>query len=191
MTLANLLTLGRIALVPVFIVLLAGGTPRGAAQALGVFALAAATDVVDGVVARRLDQRTRLGAFLDPVADKLLLLAGYVMLWRLAVVPGWLIGLVLLREVLISSGTLWAVKAGVTGAGEPTRLGKHSTFLQVITLILALLALARGHDDLRPYVHAVMTCAAALIVVSAVQYGVRAVHALRPPAAPGPRDVVA
>src|SRR5215208_2678433 len=102
LTIPNLLTLLRLLLVPCFI----GASVEGMyTAAFVIFITAAATDVLDGMIARRLNQRSRLGAFLDPAADKLLMVSGYVFytLRRLprVAIPDWLTFTVFSRDVLI------------------------------------------------------------------------------------------
>ncbi|WP_159716562.1 CDP-alcohol phosphatidyltransferase family protein [Geminicoccus flavidas] len=128
LNLANLLTVLRIVLVvPVLLLLL--GRAYGFAAAL--FALAALTDALDGLLARRLGLATRLGAVLDPVADKLLLTGTLLALAWQELVPVWLVALVLARDVLVALGAL-ALQMGVAGfAVAPSLLGKAATAVQL------------------------------------------------------------
>src|ERR671934_121529 len=98
MGLANRLTVLRILLIPVFVALLVYRKPR---LALAVFALAALTDLLDGYVARRQGSQSRLGAFLDPLADKLLLTASFATLTYLRVLPAWIMIVVISRDLIL------------------------------------------------------------------------------------------
>src|SRR5919206_3628925 len=109
MGLANWLTVLRILLIPVFITLL---VYRQRGPALAVFLAAALTDLLDGYIARRRGSQTRLGAFLDPVADKLLLTSAFVTLTWLKVIPFWIAAVVVSRDVVLSLGVLVIHVAG-------------------------------------------------------------------------------
>ncbi|RLA89883.1 MAG: CDP-diacylglycerol--glycerol-3-phosphate 3-phosphatidyltransferase, partial [Deltaproteobacteria bacterium] len=98
MTIPNFLTILRILLTPVLVILLLEGR---LSEALFVFIIAGVTDALDGLIARLYKQKTRLGAFLDPLADKLLLVTTYVILAVQGLVPSWLTVIVLSRDVLI------------------------------------------------------------------------------------------
>jgi cardiolipin synthase len=139
--------------------------------ALGTFVVAAVTDMMDGYIARTRGTKTRLGAFLDPLADKLLLTASFVTLTYKfpQVLPFWLTAIVLSRDILL---VLVAVLIMLTGGQlnpTPTWLGKASTVFQMITVGVALLVVGSGHDFwlLRKGLFAL---AAALTVGSGIQY---------------------
>jgi cardiolipin synthase len=100
MGLANWLTVLRILLIPVFVSLLVY-QQRG--PALAVFLAAALTDLLDGYVARHRGSQSRLGAFLDPLADKLLLMSSFVTLTWLRVLPFWIAAVVISRDLILSS----------------------------------------------------------------------------------------
>lgn len=148
MTLANQITIARILLVPVFVLALlrylGGGGEGWRWTALGVFALAAVGDGLDGFVARRFNQKTDMGAVLDPVADKLLLVLGLVILTlntspRLDRIPLWLAGTVLGRDVmLLVLGVLVYFLTGHVTV-RPHFIGKTATVLQMACVIWALL----------------------------------------------------
>ena len=103
MGLANWLTLLRILLIPVFVSLL---VYRQRGPALAVFLAAAVTDLLDGYVARRRGSQSRLGAFLDPLADKLLLMASFVTLTWLKALPFWIAAVVISRDLILAIGAL-------------------------------------------------------------------------------------
>jgi len=135
----NLLSLARLFSIPIFLTLLNNNEYR---LALYVFAAAAITDGLDGAFARWFDSRTELGAFLDPFADKLMLVSAFVLLTIRGDVPGWLLSVVLIRDVVIAVGYL--MLSFFTGERIPIRpsyLGKASTFLQLGCVIAALMTM--------------------------------------------------
>lgn len=143
LTLPNLLTAARLALVPfVLQALMAGEMER----AFWLFAAAALTDLLDGGLARLLDQKSVLGAWLDPVADKAMLLSTLLMLVWLAVLPLWLGVLVALRDVVVLLGA--AAWRGLTGGLEvaPTWWGKLATAAEFALVAMALAGLAFGWE---------------------------------------------
>src|ERR671910_2144427 len=101
MGLANWLTVLRILLIPVFVTLLVYKRPG---LALIVFASAALTDLLDGYVARHRGSQSRLGAFLDPMADKMLLVSSFVTLTWLRVLPFWITAVVISRDLILMVG---------------------------------------------------------------------------------------
>jgi len=135
MGLPNWLTTLRILLIPVFVTLL---VYRRAGAALVVFCLASLTDMLDGYVARVQRRQTRLGAFLDPVADKLLLTSGFVTLTWLKVIPFWITAVVVSRDLVLSIGVLVIHVAGGTVHPAPSWIGKMSTVFQVATVLAAM-----------------------------------------------------
>src|SRR5512145_1859388 len=135
MGLPNWLTILRILLIPVFVTLL---VYRRAGWALLVFCLASLTDLLDGYIARSRGDQTRLGAFLDPVADKLLLTSAFVTLTYLKFIPFWITAMVVSRDFVISVGVLVIHVAGGTVHPAPTRLGKWSTVMQMVTVLVAM-----------------------------------------------------
>jgi cardiolipin synthase (CMP-forming) len=135
MTLANKITLLRILLVPLFIIgLLMGGDY----WPLALFVFLALTDVLDGAVARLRNQRTVLGTFLDPVADKLLLGAAFLVLSVQGRVPVWAFVLVFSRDVLILLGWNIIYILTKTSTVQPRWLGKATTLFQMLTVIVCL-----------------------------------------------------
>lgn len=134
--LPNIITIARIALVPVLILLL---KDQDYAAGLIVFVIAGASDALDGYLAKRLNVQSRLGAILDPVADKLLLVSAYVMLAVLGHIPFWLVLVVVFRDLLIVGGyMLYTSHAGPVKM-RPSILSKLNTLMQ-ITLVAVILA---------------------------------------------------
>ena len=137
MGLANWLTVLRILLIPVFVTLLVY-KQRG--PALAVFLAAALTDLLDGYVARHRGSQSRLGAFLDPMADKLLLMSSFVTLTWLKALPFWIAAVVISRDLILVIGALAIHMAGGRITPRPTWAGKVATFFQVLTVLIGLLA---------------------------------------------------
>src|SRR6058998_1198818 len=135
MGLANWLTVLRILLIPVFVSLL---VYRQRGPALVVFLAAALTDLLDGYVARQRGSQSRLGAFLDPLADKLLLVSSFVTLTWLRVLPFWIAAVVISRDLILMVGALVIHMAGGRIYPRPTRAGKIATFFQVLTVLAGL-----------------------------------------------------
>jgi cardiolipin synthase (CMP-forming) len=136
MSVANFITTIRILLIPWFAILVINGSFN---QALWVFAGAALTDGLDGLTARWLSQKTRLGAFLDPLADKMLLSTAYVALAVLKKIPVWLSVIVICRDVIIMLGVSLLVINQSRFEIKPSVSSKMTTFLQIL-LILAVLS---------------------------------------------------
>ncbi|MGH7935168.1 MAG: CDP-alcohol phosphatidyltransferase family protein [Candidatus Binataceae bacterium] len=132
----NVLTLLRIFSIPVFLALL---SKQRYTDALYVFCLAALTDALDGTVARWFDCKTELGAFLDPFADKLMLVSAFIVLTIYGAFPGWLLGVAIIRDTVIVFG--YIMLSFFTGERVPVRpsyLGKLTTCLQIACVIGAL-----------------------------------------------------
>jgi cardiolipin synthase len=180
MGLANWLTTLRILLIPVFVTLLVYHQPK---LALLVFALASFTDLLDGYIARHSGQQTRLGAFLDPVADKLLLTSAFVTLTWLKVIPFWIAAVVVSRDLVLSVGVLVIHVAGGVVHPSPSRIGKLTTVFQMATVLAAMISSYAGVWHGLPRLLAWTT--AVLTVTSGLQYIVQGLGQLNPPAGPG------
>jgi len=129
----NLMTLGRILCIPVFMALLSYENRRNSFLAALVFAAAAITDWLDGWLARVSNKVTTLGKFLDPLADKIIVLSALVMLVRLGRVPVWVVVIILARELLISGLRTIAMSEGLVISAS--RGGKWKTSLQLSGII--------------------------------------------------------
>ena len=172
MGLANWLTIVRILLVPVLVTLLVYNRVM---LALATFVIAAITDMMDGYIARTRGTKTRLGAFLDPLADKLLLTASYVTLTYKfpKVLPFWLTAVVISRDLML---ILVAVLIMLTGGKihpVPTMLGKTSTVFQMVMVGVALLVVG-GVPLVWPVRVTLIGVTAALTIGSGIQYLLRA-----------------
>ena len=135
LTIPNLITLARILLTPLFIIFLIQGQYR---KALIIFLLAGLSDLADGLVARRWHQKSPLGAYLDPLADKLLMSASFVTLSIAHIIPSWLTVVVLSRDVILALGVIIFRLADLPLNISPTRMGKWTTTLQILTILLVL-----------------------------------------------------
>jgi len=172
MGLANWLTVLRILLIPVFVSLLVYRKPG---PALVVFVAAALTDLLDGYVARRHGRQSRLGAFLDPMADKLLLVSSFVTLTWLKALPFWIAAVVISRDLILMVGALVIHMAGGRIYPRPTRAGKLATFFQILTVLTGL---ATRFVQVGAALTAVMGLAAAFTIVSGLQYIVQGMRFL-------------
>jgi len=143
MNLPNSLTILRILLIPVFIGFLLYERYE---YSLAVLLLAGLTDGLDGTIARVANQRTRLGAYLDPLADKLLLTSGFVTLSVLHLVPSWIAIVVVSRDMMLMTGTLLARLTESHLDISPTLLGKGTTLVQLSYLILVVVLTSRQMD---------------------------------------------
>jgi cardiolipin synthase len=141
LTLPNFITLTRMAMVPVFVIAV---SDRDYRLALWIFVVAGLTDAFDGLLARRMDMKSRIGAYLDPIADKMLITVAYIALTfpqgQAVVIPLWLTILALFRDfvIMVVAGVLYMVE----GLREfpPSPLGKATTFAQVTTVAVVLMA---------------------------------------------------
>ena len=135
--LPNVLTLVRILLIPVFVMLLIDPTPDRALSAAIVFVVAAVTDLLDGYVARKTGQITKLGRLLDPIADKLLVLSALILLVQVDRVSALVAILIIAREVAVTGLRAIAASEGLIMSAEVT--GKYKMALQVIAIVLLVL----------------------------------------------------
>lgn len=172
LTVPNLLTFLRMALIPVFASLLFYGNSH---WALLVFVIAGVSDGIDGFVARRFKQESELGTIIDPIADKLLMTVAFIVLSlpgvlepvRFLPVPFWVTAAVIGRDVLIITvaGAI-NIMTGFKGF-RPSWLGKLSTFVQVVAVTLVLVAAVTGYSFYLPTVYFFVVL---LAVVSGIHY---------------------
>jgi len=177
-SLPNLLSISRLALAGPAIHAILIGRWRAAAVLL---AAAATTDGLDGLLARRWSTATRLGAYLDPIADKALLSGAFLALGIAGALPWWLVGLVFGRDVLILAGALLAMRLKRRRDFPPSRWGKLSTLIQVLTGGVALLSRAWPEGRLTPALAVLVWLAAAATLWSGLDYARRAFN---PPLTP-------
>jgi cardiolipin synthase len=136
MNLPNTLTLIRVLLIPIFVILIINKHPG---WALITFALAGITDGMDGVLARVTHQRTELGAYLDPIADKLLLSSAFITLAITEMLPSWLTVIVITRDLIILVGFLIFILINYRPKMGPSLVSKVTTFFQISTILLVLI----------------------------------------------------
>lgn len=164
--LPNAISLMRIALVAPILWYIAEGR---FALALVLFFIAGFSDGVDGWLAKRFDWGTRLGALLDPVADKLLVAGSFVMLTITGHIPAWLTAIVVFRDVVIVGGAMLYSWLVAPIEGEPTRISKLNTALE---LLLILFVLSKAAYDWPADISITVLGAAVLatVVISGVDY---------------------
>lgn len=154
MNLANKITIARVLLIPFFVAAIIYYTPENdflRFLALGIFIISVFTDALDGYIARTKGQKTALGSYLDPIADKLLLLAAFICLAMVnsfpqgRSLPAWVVLIVISRDAIIVLGSV--IIYLMKGALEvvPSKLGKATTFLQMATVIVVLLHFRYSH----------------------------------------------
>jgi CDP-diacylglycerol--glycerol-3-phosphate 3-phosphatidyltransferase len=188
LNLANSITITRILLVPVFLVLLLGGLPqpwRDLAAAT-VFILAAATDKLDGYVARRQKQITTLGQFLDPLADKLLIAAALIALVVQDRIAAWIAMVIIGREIAVSA--LRSIGASQSVSVPADRYGKLKTVLQIVYVTYVLVPTAnvfrliRLPEEMAVIIQWILAIVVVVVtLVSGVRYFVNARGVIRIP----------
>jgi len=164
MNVANAITLLRILLIPLLVIFLIEGEPR---FAFLVFVAAGISDGLDGFVARFFGQKTRLGAYLDPIADKLLLTTSFVTMAVLAMLPAWLAVVVVSRDVIIVAGVIVLLVLDRPLDIRPSYLSKFTTCLQ-----LGLIGVYLG----RPYLEFLVDLDIPLVYLTAIFTLLSGVH---------------
>ena len=135
----NVLTIGRILFIPLFIFILTLGHSQGShLLAAIIFAVASVTDYLDGYLARKWNVVSNFGKFADPMADKLLVMSAFIMLIELGMAPAWVVAIIICRELAVTGLRLLLVETGgtVLAAAMP---GKIKTFSQMFAIIFLLL----------------------------------------------------
>jgi CDP-diacylglycerol--glycerol-3-phosphate 3-phosphatidyltransferase len=177
----NLVTLFRIAMAPILVWLLMDTGPGAAAIATSVFFIATVSDYFDGYLARSYDAVTTLGKFLDPMADKLIVITALIMLTGMARtphVPSWMVVVLVSREIMVTGLRAVAAAEGlIVGAEE---LGKYKMALQSIAIHGLLLHYTYFHVDFFAAGMFVLWISMLVSVWSGIDYYVRVVAALRP-----------
>ena len=167
LTVPNQLTLLRMVVLPFVLISMIYGQHTAS---LWLFVAAAVTDVIDGVVARRFNQKTRLGQYLDPIADKLLLSSCFVAQSVNGAIPWWVTILVLLRDVMIIAIVLVVVLTTSVRSFPPSLLGKANTVVQFTTLLTVLLNNVIQSGWLQGVITALVAMTAVTTVFSSVHY---------------------
>lgn len=137
--LPNILTIARICLVPAFVVLMALNDVWEYMKyiSLGVFVLGVLTDFLDGIIARRKGIVTRFGKLMDPLADKILIASGFIMLTGMGIIPAWVTVIVVVRDFLLNTLRMFGTEAGETIAAGVS--GKIKTAFQMLTVVMAII----------------------------------------------------
>jgi len=165
MNLANKLTLFRIILVPFFVaVLLIPEIPYNYLWGLIIFVIASVTDFLDGYVARKFDMITPLGKFLDPIADKILVVSALVCFVELGWTSAWVVAVIIAREFIVSGVRLAAVEGADKTVISAGFLGKLKTAVTMIVICVVLIITNQFIIDILIYICAFLT------VISGVQY---------------------
>ena len=193
MTPPNMVTMFRIATAPFLIWILMHTGPSAAWLAAGVFFVATVSDYFDGYLARSYDAVSTVGKFLDPMADKLIVMTALIMLTgmaRVPHVPAWMVVVLVSREILVTGLRAVAAAEGLIVAAE--ELGKYKMVLQAIAIHGLLIHYTYFHVDFFAAGMFILWIAMAVTVWSGIDYYVRVVRELRPKpiAASGRRAVI-
>lgn len=172
----NALTVLRLAATPFIVGAILDGRYR---LALALFLLAGVSDGLDGVLARRLGGVSRLGAFLDPIADKIFVVGVYLAMAARALAPWWLVGLALGRDLLILMGAAVLVALGRKRDFRPSVWGKVATTIHVVTIVTLLVWRASAWAWVGPIAAALIILAGAATIFSGCHYAWQAVQAGR------------
>ncbi len=173
MNLPNKISVSRICLIPVFLFFLLcpfnlgsiGSFKINTLLALTIFLLASLTDWIDGYLARKLNLVTNLGKFLDPLADKLLMMGGFVALVELGIAPAWIVILILSRELAITGFRVIAASEGLVIAAGAS--GKLKTVIQIFTIIVLILNINALLNDVFLWLSAIIT------IYSGIEYFIK------------------
>jgi cardiolipin synthase len=154
MNIPNLLSIFRFFLTFFFIMAVNNGRLH---LALFLFILQGVSDLLDGFLARVMGKKTHLGAFLDPIADKTMLVASFILLYLHQIIPLWLTSLVLIRDLVIACGFLVLYRLSCTTQPAPSIFGKITTACQIVTVVYVLWSEARPYGDAFFYITALST----------------------------------
>ncbi len=166
MSIPNIITLGRILLVPVIVWAIASNQM---AIAFAIFIVAGVSDAIDGFLAKRFNMASELGALLDPLADKALLVSIYIALGTWGAVPGWIVILVVSRDIMIVAAVIVSWLVGKPIPMKPLMVSKLNTVAQVAFAALVLAALGFGFNP-APYDRILMGFVTVFTLVSVSLY---------------------
>lgn len=183
LTIPNLITLLRILLTPLFIIFLIQGAYH---KALFVFLLAGVSDLADGLIARTWSQKSRLGSYLDPLADKVLMASSFVTLSIYREIPSWLTVVVISRDVALGLGVLIFRLADIPLEVRPSLVGKWTTTFQVSTVFLVLVNKIWPFSPL--VLQAFFWCTGALTTISGIHYMYNGIKMMNMFQGNGPRE---
>lgn len=182
MNLPNKITVSRIVLTFVFMIFLFSGGLTAKVLALVVFVMAAISDYLDGLIAKKFNITSDFGKIMDPVADKILILAAFIAFVEMKLIPAWMVVIIILRELIITSIRLRALANGnVLYAG---RAGKQKTFSQMLSILVILVFIVIREAGVgsfyfwndsfehlyRQLIFFLMTITVALTIISGVSY---------------------
>lgn len=168
LNLPNSISLIRIGMTPVLVVMLLSPGPKMSLLSAVIFVLVCATDWLDGYIARKKGIITSLGKFLDPLADKLLITAAFIMLIPLGRVPAWAVALMIGREIAVTGLRAIAVDSGVVIAAS--QLGKLKTVAQIVCLVPLIVHYPWGGVDFQAIGTVLLYAAFALTMWSGLDY---------------------
>lgn len=172
----NILTVVRILLTPLFVIFLLRDLYT---HALMVFAIAGLSDGLDGLIARYLNQRTKLGAYLDPTADKLLLVSAFIALAVLGVIPAWVAVIVIARDVIICLGIAILLLTEKPYEVRPSLVSKCTTTAQILIVLLSLFD--PTHVKLTALHFPLLWITAILTILSGLHYIYKGMNILQEP----------
>ena len=175
MNIPNFLSLLRIILVPVFVIFLIQSDYD---KALITFVIAGVTDALDGTLARLLKCQTTLGAYLDPIADKLLLAASFITLAIFGLIPGWLAVIVISRDFMILTGIAILNLMSIPYEIKPAVISKMTTALQIATIFFTLLHREYFPDFDKLWLIWLFWATAVITILSCLVYIIRGVRIL-------------
>lgn len=163
--LSNYVTIFRLLLVPVFLITLTIGDTAGNGYALLVFLIASLSDAVDGIIARKTGSISSLGRFLDPMADKLLIVTGFIALTVMGKIPLWLSVIVISRDIILFFGWLGIYVITNIRQISPTIVSKFTTFMQMTTVVMVIIGFK--------YNNVLFVITGGFTVISGVHYIIR------------------
>jgi cardiolipin synthase len=172
MNIPNFLSLSRIILVPVIVIFL---IQESYTKALIAFTVAGLTDVFDGTLARILNRQTKLGSFLDPIADKILLATSFVTLSIFSLIPSWLTVIVISRDFIILLGMAILSMMSIKYEIKPAFISKVTTALQLATIFFALLFKAVVYDISFNWIIILCWLTAIFTIASGLTYIIRGI----------------
>ena len=164
MTIPNLITILRVLLVPIFVIYIINDRTLGS---LIIFVIASVSDALDGFIAKVFHQKSDLGAYLDPLSDKILLVTAYITLAILKMIPSWLAVLIISRDVIILLGVLVLYLNRHPVKVHPSLLSKSTTCLQIATILMVL---SNGYLNIEPLKIYAFWLTAGFTIASGLQY---------------------
>jgi cardiolipin synthase len=163
----NIITVIRILLIPLFVIYL---QKHLFFLSLIVFTVAAISDGLDGLFARYLNQRTTLGSYLDPIADKMLMASAFITLAILKIFPFWLSVIVISRDIMIMTGVIICTMANIKVEIKPSLISKWTTCFQLLTVFIALFYQVISPEISLPSFNMLYGITASITVISGLHY---------------------